>query len=227
MQRTPPTRAPSGFYSPAEHRSCSNPNTALEDPRNTFKFQYSGLDTQPQPKMLRDRSQGQQSTGGTKPSSPQSRWEQSVPPIPGSLPGTSNNILKNWLHFVPKVQKVFQPTWKQVQHSWLEVHPLHGHSELGKEQFLGFIFHKIRPPCYNQVLLTLYNQHIPQSYHSRFPKELILVIPPANPEEQEIAPCPRNKTWGKTSQGSCFSQYHLWVKGTWLTVTGIRAFYSI
>lgn len=69
VQRTPPTRAPSCFYGPAEHTSGSKPNTALEDPRNPLKFQYSGLDTQPQPETLRERPQGQQSTRGTKPSS--------------------------------------------------------------------------------------------------------------------------------------------------------------
>lgn len=52
--------------------------------------------------------------------------------------------------------------------------------------------------------------------------------PPSQSRGAENHPLSKGtKSGGKTSQHSCFSQKHLWVKETWLTVTGIRAFYSI
>lgn len=66
-----------------------------------------------------------------------------------------------------------------------------------KEQLLGLIFHKITPQCYKQMLLALHNQHTSKSFHSRLPKELILVILPANPEEQKSPLVQRHKVWRK------------------------------
>lgn len=221
VQRTPPSHALSCFYSPAEHRCCSKPNTALEDPRNS-------LDTQPQSKTLWDRSQGQQSIRGTKPSSPQSRWEQSVPPVPGSLPGTSNNILKNCLHFVPEVQKVSQPMWKLVQHSCLEVHPQHGHSELGKNNSWVSFSTKSDVSATSRCFLLSTANTSPSPSTEGF-KRTHPGYPPANSVEHLDTPCPRTQSLEKKlpRAAACPSNTYEWGEpgSQWQELELSRAFY--
>lgn len=125
------------------------------------------------------------------PCSPQSRWEQSVPPVPGSLPGTSNNILKNWLHFVPKVQKVFQPMWKEAGPAFLAGGASTAWTLSWKEQLLGFIFHKITPQCYKQMLLCSPQPTHLQVLPLKATKRTDPGYPPSQSRGAEITPCPK------------------------------------
>lgn len=172
------------FSSPAEPRSCSKPNTALEDPRSTLKFQYFGLDAQPQPKTLRDRSKA-------------SRAHRDQTQLPAHLRAGENNVFL--LALAPCLECpitssgidfiLFQRYRKRSSiPGWRCIHCTDTLS--WKEQFLGFIFHKIRSQCYKQVLLTLHDQHISNSTRG-FQKKNQKT--PSWLSPQETTPCPRTQ----------------------------------